>query len=724
MNLSEQYEKMRRQRGPGYRPHTRHIDRDGWARYTNRLFLEPSPYLLQHAHNPVDWYPWGDEAFETARRKNRPVLLSVGYSTCHWCHVMEEESFEDEEIAGVINDNYVAIKVDREERPDVDAVYMAAVQALTGGGGWPMTVWLTPDKKPFYAGTYFPARDGDRGGSVGFLTLLQKISESFAGRRDIVEKTSEQLTSAVRRMVRPETGSGLPGDDILQQAVYTFRNRFDHLEGGLQGAPKFPSTLSSRLLFRFERRNPGAGVLDMARLSLDKMADGGIYDHVGGGFHRYSTDARWLVPHFEKMLYDNALLVMDYIEGYQVFGDERYRRVAGETLDYVRHDMTSPEGAFYAATDADSLTPEGRREEGYFFTWTPEELEAVLGKELASVARAYYAVGPAPNFEGRHILHRQASVEAVAERLGISEKKLVEAVVEIRTRLKAAREVRPSPGRDEKVLVAWNGLMISAFARAGFTLHHDAYIRSAVDAAGFIVDHMQVEGRLYRSYQEGRIRHLAYLDDYAFFTASLLDLYEATGDLGWFARARELENVLAEHYEDREAGGFFMTGDNQETLIAREKPNFDGAMPSGNAVAVMNLLRLAAFTSDPSYTARADKAFKSLSGLLAANPTGFAALLTALDFRLDQPREIIIVTPEGRPDLAEPFLGVLRKQFTPNRVLTVVEDGKKRNAVEAAVPIVRNRPLLEGKATAYVCVGNACKLPTTDPKAFGGQLKP
>jgi uncharacterized protein YyaL (SSP411 family) len=718
MTLTEQYEKMRKKRGSGYKPRTRHLEPDGWARYTNRLFLESSPYLLQHAHNPVDWHAWGDEAFETARKKDCPVLLSVGYSTCHWCHVMEEESFEDEEIAEFINQNYVAVKVDREERPDVDAVYMTAVQALTGRGGWPMTVWLMPDRKPFYGGTYFPARDNDRGSHVGFLTLLRKIKESYDGRRGVITQSSTQITEAVQRILNSNSGNSLPGKAVFQTAIDAYKDRFDALDGGLKGAPKFPSTLPIRLLFRYDRRNQDTDIRDMARLTLDKMADGGMYDHVGGGFHRYSTDAQWLVPHFEKMLYDNALLAQDYLEAFQVFGDERYKRIVEETLQYVQQDMTDPKGGFYSATDADSLTPSGQREEGYFFTWTPTELESILGKDLAAIVSSYYAVGTTPNFEGRHILHRQTPAADIAAQFNISEKELSQAIKRSKKLLKTAREQRPLPLRDGKILAAWNGLMIAAFARAGFVLNSTAYTESAVNAADFILKHMVVDGRLNRSYKEGRARHAAYLDDYAFFIASLLDLYETTHDSRWFAKALELESVLAEHYEDQSEGGFFMTANDHEALIAKEKPAADGALPAGNAVAVMNLLRINKFTADNTYFTRAEKALTSLSGALAATPTAFAGLLTALDFHLDQSREIIIVVPQDEVAAADPFLAILRKHHLPNQVLSVVSEGHDCQALEKIMPIVRNRPAMDGKATAYVCQNHTCKLPTADPHEF------
>ena len=722
MTLKDQIEHMKKKRGPGYQPRTRHLGSDGWAKYTNRLFLETSPYLLQHAHNPVDWHAWGDEAFELAKERDCPVLLSVGYATCHWCHVMEEESFEDEAIADFINQNYVPVKVDREERPDVDAVYMTAVQALTGRGGWPMTVWLTPDRKPFFGGTYYPARDGDRGGHVGFLTLLRKIKESYDQRRGLIMQSGTQVTEAVQRLLKADSDGSLPGDAVFQTAVDTYKERFDAVDGGLKGAPKFPGTLPVRWLFRYGRRNSDVDVLDMARLTLDRMADGGMYDHVGGGFHRYSTDAQWLVPHFEKMLYDNALLAVDYLEAYQVFGDDRFRRVAEETLQYVQKDMTHPKGGFYSATDADSRTPDGEMEEGFFFTWTPSELEAVLGKDLAGIVSRYYQVDQTPNFEGRFILHRKTSAADLAKQMNISETDLSAAIEKSRPLLRAAREQRPLPLRDEKILAAWNGLMISAFARAGFILDSAAYIASAVNAADFILQHMVNDGRLYRSFKDGQARHPAYLDDYAYFTAALLDLYEATHDVRWFAKACELESILAEIFQDREEGGFFMTPNDHETLIAREKPAVDGALPSGNAVAALNLLRLAAFTADNGYITRAEKALAAFSKSITSNPTAFASLLTALDFLKSQSREIIIAVPGDDHAVAAPFLDLLRSRHLPNQILAVAGENHGRDALEKIMPIVRNRPTRDGRVTAYVCQNHTCKLPTTDPREFARLL--
>jgi uncharacterized protein YyaL (SSP411 family) len=721
--LLKEFEKMRKFRGKDYHPRTKHLRPDGWADYTNRLFLESSPYLIQHAHNPVNWYPWGDEAFETARKLNRPVLLSVGYSTCHWCHVMEEESYESEEIARYLNQNYIAIKVDREERPDIDSIYMNAVQALTGNGGWPLNVWLTPDRKPFFGGTYFPPRDGDRGVRFGFLTVLKRINEIYHTEPGRIEEIGQNLTGVVRQRLSAQSGDRLPGADVMQQAINNYKQAFDTVYGGINGAPKFPSSLPVRFLFRHFRRTEDQETLHIAKLSLEKMAAGGIYDQVGSGFHRYSTDQQWLVPHFEKMLYDNALLIMAYLEGYQVTGDENFKRITEEILSYVKRDMTSPDGAFYSATDADSLTPQGHREEGYFFTWTPEELEKVLGRKRAEIVKTYYAVGSRPNFEKRHILHTPKPIAKIADKLDISEDQLRAAIEESKTLLYQWRNRRPPPLRDEKIITSWNGLMISAHARAGLILGDSQYIDRAAQAANFVLTNLFINNRLYRSYKDNQARHLAYLDDYAFFGAALLDLYEATHDIQWLAKAIELDDILEKNYEDKKEGGFFMISKNHEDLIAREKPYYDGAEPSGNSIAVLNLLRLEEFTLKDSYRKRAEKALKSFLGGSSSNPLAHSEMMLALDFYLDNPKEIVIVAPDGKIDESAPFLEEFRKQFLPNRILTVATDGKDIEAHARLIPVARGKFAIKGKTTAYVCEKGTCKLPARDPKLFAQQLR-
>ena len=610
-----------RSRSPGYKPRTRHLRPDGSPQFTNRLFLEPSPYLLQHAHNPVNWYPWGDEAFDTAKRLGRPVFLSVGYSTCHWCHVMEEESFEDEEVARYLNENYVSIKVDREERPDVDGVYMTAVQMMTGSGGWPMSVWLTLDRKPFYGGTYFPARDGDRGASVGFFTIIRRLRDEYATRGDRVASSSSQISDAIEKQLSEiPAGASLPGSTELREAVGLYADHFDPTNGGLKGSPKFPSSLSVRLLLRYSRRTGDEQSRRMATLTLEKMAAGGMCDQIGGGFHRYSTDEKWLVPHFEKMLYDNALLAQFYLEGYQATGRKDFARVAKAILRYAERDMSAREGGFYSATDADSPTPTGQSKEGLFYTWTPAEIEAALGKDRARIVIAYFGVTTAGNFEGRNILFDPLPMEETALVLKMPSDKVRSVLDESKEILYRVRARRPPPHRDEKILTAWNGLMISAFARGTLVLGDLTYARRAERAAEFILTRMRENGRLKRSYNAGKARLDAYLDDYAFLTAGLLDLYEATGDSRWLQEAMALDAVLERHYEDTSAGGYFLTSDDHEKLIARERPSYDGAEPSGNSVQALNLLRLGELTTEDRYTSVPSGCFARLAGDSAKPP--------------------------------------------------------------------------------------------------------
>ncbi|MBW2609816.1 MAG: thioredoxin domain-containing protein [Deltaproteobacteria bacterium] len=718
----DKFEQMRQIRGKAYKPRTKHLSSDGWAKYTNRLFLESSPYLLQHAHNPVNWFPWGDEAFQEANRLNRPVLVSIGYSTCHWCHVMEEESFEDEEIATCLNEHFIAIKIDREERPDIDAIYMSAVQALTGRGGWPLNVFLTPDRKPFYGGTYFPARDGDRGSGMGLLTLLKKIRDAYHSRNIEVLQSSRQLTEIIREQLSPLSGDGLPSADVFRQAADFYKDNFDPTHGGIRGAPKFPSSLPVRFLFRHYGRTNDKRFLDMADHTLRKMAAGGMYDQVGGGFHRYSTDEKWLVPHFEKMLYDNALLVMAYLEGYQATGNNDFKRIVREILSYVEREMTSPEGAFYSATDADSLAPNGHMEEGYFFTWTSDEIGDALGKDRARIAREYYSVGLIPDFEGRHILNVPETAASVSRTLKITEQELAKVLGDSKTLLYKARSRRPPPLRDEKILTAWNSLMISAFARAGLVLGDSRYTELAGKAARFILKNMYIRKRLYRSYSEGKFRHKAFLDDYAFLIAALLDLFEASHEISWLKKAIGLDSILENYYEDREQGGFFMTGNDHEELIAREKPIHDGAVPSGNSIAVLNLLRLGEFTTDASYHSRSEKALRSFLGGSTPNPFALSEMLLALDFFMDRPREIIIVTPEGEEEKAGPFLKELIRHFIPNRILIVTSEGKSIEELSGIVPLVKDRIAMGGKTTVYVCEKGTCKLPVNDPGEFASQI--
>jgi uncharacterized protein YyaL (SSP411 family) len=695
-------------RGEGYEPRTEHLEPDGSPTYTNRLILEGSPYLLQHAHNPVNWFPWGEEAFERAKATDRPVLLSVGYSTCHWCHVMERESFEDEEIARTINEHFVPIKVDREERPDVDSVYMTAVQLLTRRGGWPMTVVMTPEGQPFFGGTYFPARDGDRGAPRGFLGILRQLSEAYATDREAVVADAARVSQQIQRVTEPRPPSDVPGPEAIARTSRQLMRGFDPRHGGWGRAPKFPQPSRLGLLARFARRSGDEEARAQLARTLHAMADGGLRDHVGGGFHRYSTDARWLVPHFEKMLYDNAQLAVAYLEGWQLTGEDRFRDVALETLAYLEKEMQAPSGGFYSATDADSPTPSGEREEGWFFTWTPEELQAVLPAEDAAWVAEVHGVSERGNFEGRsHLFLPNGPVED-RERLEAAHAKLY-----------AARAERPPPLRDDKVLTSWNGLTISAFARGALATGDDALAAVAARAADHALTEATVDGRLMRRVLDGDASQPAFLEDHAFLIRGLLDLHEATGERRWLEEARRLQGEQDRLFED-EAGGYWRSPSDGEALLVREKPVDDGAIPSGNAIAAANLLRLAALGEDAALQERAERLFAAFGDDLSQRGLGAMRMLQSLDRLHDTAREIVIVH-DGDRAKAEPLLAVLRRTFLPNRVLLVLS--------ESDAGALDSLPLLEGKrvtgesgATAYVCERGRCEQPTSDPAVFETQL--
>jgi hypothetical protein len=696
------------EKGASYRPHTRHLRPDGSPRYTNRLILESSPYLLQHAHNPVDWYPWGDEAFARAAAESKPVLLSVGYSTCHWCHVMEEESFEDEEIATYLNQNYIAVKVDREVRPDVDDVYMKAVQMVTGSGGWPMTVWLTPGRQPFSGGTYFPPRQ--------FLAMLQRLRQAFDAEPLRVAERAGEITRRVQQMAQHPGGEGLPDAAALQRAFEGFAATFDATNGGFGRAPKFPSPPDLELLLRYHRRAGNARALEMVTLTLEKMAAGGIHDQVGGGFHRYATDAAWQVPHFEKMLYDNAQLAVLYLETYQITNRDQFAAVTRDILDYVGREMTSPDGGFHAATDADSEGVEGK-----FFVWTPAEIRAALDAAQADAVLAYYGVTEPGNFHGKSILHVAAPLPEVASKLGIEPARLRELLDEARSRLYAVRQQRVPPHKDTKILAGWNGLMISAFARAGAVLGDRAYVERARAAARFVLERMRVGGHLRRSFADGAAHGEAFLDDYAYLTAGLLDLYEATFELRWLREAIALQDVLVRDFWDADKGGFFLTGAAHEVTLARQKPHYDGATPSGNGVAALNLLRLAEFTSDDRRRERADATLRAFAPILQRAPAAAPGLLAALDFRLDRAKEIVIVRPAAATG-DEALLETVRRTYLPNHILTVARAGDELARQQAIIPLVAGKQPLRGATTAYVCEQKVCALPTSDPAVLSDQL--
>ena len=587
------------------------------SRPANRLAAETSPYLLQHAHNPVDWYPWGAEAFELARRDDKPVLLSVGYSACHWCHVMERESFENHEIAALMNQLFVSIKVDREERPDVDQIYMQAVQAMTGRGGWPMTVFLTPDGVPFYGGTYFPPVD--RHGMPAFPRLLRSIADAYHSRRGEVQEAGRQLVESMGQSGRLAASSTVLGRDVLARAYMGLGNEFDERDGGLGQAPKFPQPMTWEAVLRIGRRLGDPRGLEMLHLTLTRMARGGIYDQLGGGFHRYSVDGQWLVPHFEKMLYDNAQLATLYLHGWLASGEPLYRRIAEETLDYVRREMTHPEGGFYSAQDADSEGVEGK-----FFVWSPEEIRRVLDDPaLVRAALAYWGVADGPNFEGHSILFVPREPAEVAGTLGLTGDELAAAIERARALLGAERAKRVHPGLDDKVLASWNGLMLAAFAEAAAVLGRADYLATAVRNAEFITGQMVKDGRLLRSWKDGRARITGYLEDYAMVGAGMLALYEATFDRRWLDESRRLADEALRLFWVAEREAFFDTGHDQEALVVRPRNLFDNAVPSGTSVAIDWLLRLAVVLGETRYEATALAALRPMADLIQRYPSGF-----------------------------------------------------------------------------------------------------
>jgi uncharacterized protein YyaL (SSP411 family) len=685
----------------------------------NRLAESTSPYLQQHAWNPVDWYPWGDEALERAKELDRPIFLSVGYSSCHWCHVMERESFEDEGIAKLMNENFINIKVDREERPDIDALYMNAVQMLSGQGGWPMSVFLTPDLRPFWGGTYFPPKGHyNSGGEVvrpGFSDILISLSKAYSESPEKIENAASQV---VEGLCRPETppGGDLASEEVLKLAGEDATRRFDPAYGGFGPPPKFPRSTEISMLLRVYARGEDPEVLQMCERTLEAMAHGGMYDQVGGGFHRYSTDAKWLVPHFEKMLYDNALLVRTYLEAFQLTGRGLYRRIASEILDYVLAEMTSSEGGFYSATDADS---EGR--EGVFFVWRPEEVEEILGAEDAALFCRYFNISAGGNFEdSTSIAHITAGLDEVAAALGIELELAREKIEEGRKKLYEARAKRPAPFRDEKVLTSWNGMMISAFARAYQVLGEPRYLQAARGAAGLILDQVQDAGRLLRVRKDGKSRILGFLDDNAFFIEALLDLYESCFEVDYLKEAHRLcDAVLAGFSDEKEAGLYFTSGEH-ELIITRRKDPFDSAVPSPVGVMALNLLRLERLVDTPAYRQRAEGILREVSPILPRVPMGFGSSLLALDFLLHPPVELALVGDLGDKRSAE-FLAVIHSGFLPARVITGAENPPSQELSDRV-------PLLEGKAhdgagpRLYICRDRSCREPVDDPQEAAGQL--
>lgn len=698
-------------------------------KHTNRLINETSPYLLQHAHNPVDWYPWGEEALARAKAENKPILLSVGYSACHWCHVMERESFENEAIAALMNQHFVSIKVDREERPDIDSIYMDAVVALTGQGGWPMTVFLTPEGVPFYGGTYFPPVR--RYAQLpSFPELLEALADAYHNRPDEIEHNATQMKTYLQEQSgsQIESSGELLDPTMLDRAWYVEGvNRegkpvrtglsllFDRQEGGIGRAPKFPQPMTLDFVLRTYHRTKDPTALELLNLTLTKMAQGGMYDQLGGGFHRYSTDALWLAPHFEKMLYDNSQLSLLYLHAYQATGNEFYKKIAIETLDYVAREMTGPDGGFYSTQDADS---EG--EEGKFFVWSAAEISQALGPEDASIFSRYYDVTAKGNWEGHNILHVTGSVAEIAAELNITVESLNQVLERSQAKLFALRETRVHPGRDDKILTSWNGLMLKSFALASRILDREDYKALALANANFILTTMRTpEGRLYRTYKDGKAHLNAFLEDYSYYADGLLALYEATFDLKWLEEAKTLAGIMHNNFWDQPDGTFYDTASDHETLVTRPRNFYDNAVPSGNAVAADVLLRLALLTgdSDNLYQNAGTAVLRKLAELAALNPSSFGRLLSVLDFYLGSPLEIAFIGNEREED-TQRLLRLVYDHYLPNRVVMLLSDG----ANGEDWPLLDSRFKIDGRPTAYVCQNYACQQPVTDPAELAQQL--
>jgi len=674
-------------------------------KYTNRLIHETSPYLLQHAHNPVDWYPWGEEALSRARKEDKPILLSIGYSSCHWCHVMEKESFENEVIAKILNENFISIKVDREERPDLDEIYMNAVQVMTGSGGWPMTLFLTPDLIPFHAGTYFPPED--RMGIPGFPKILMTVSSYYRTHRSEISKMETQMREALRQIVEVVSPEVTFDPIILPKAFGHFERQFDPVHGGFGKAPKFPNSMVLSFLLRYWRRTHEKEALKMVEMTLEKMANGGIYDHLGGGFHRYSVDDRWLIPHFEKMLNDNALLSHLYFDAYQATRKERYLVVGEEILRYVLREMRGPEGGFYSAEDADS---EG--EEGRFYLWTRDQIKGLLGKDQGTPFSAYFGVTPRGNFEGgRSVLQVASSLEKVSELYGIPVSELERLLEEGRKILFNEREKRVKPGRDEKILTSWNGLMITSFVHGFEVTGNEEYLRGAEGAIQFILKGMMKKGDLMRVFHKGRSQVKGYSEDFAFLIQALLDLYEATFDLDYLKKAYELnERMIVQFWDDR-GGGFFFTGKENESLIVRSKNPYDHVLPSANSVGVFNLLRLGYLVGEESLKQKAGQILRLFYNFLSEHPSGFSHLLAGASFFMS-PEEVGIIGSKDDPRVHS-MLREIYLNYLPDKILSLREPGEsiKKNWL----------PFLIGKGvtdapTAYVCKGFTCLPPVKDEK--------
>ncbi|MFC2035069.1 thioredoxin domain-containing protein [Chloroflexota bacterium] len=680
----------------------------------NRLISQKSPYLLQHAENPVDWYPWSEEAFEKAEKENKPIFLSIGYSTCHWCHVMAHESFEDPEVAKLMNETFVSVKVDREERPDIDSVYMAICQMMTGSGGWPLTIIMTPYKEPFFSATYSPKET--RFGHVGMLTLIPRIKELWSTRQAEVLSSATHITTSLQNTTPGVSGEDL-NESLFHLAYKQLLERFDKHHGGFGSAPKFPTPHNLLFLLRYWKRTGDEKVLNMVEKTLQSMRCGGIYDHVGFGFHRYSTDSRWLVPHFEKMLYDQALLAIAYTEAYQATKKPEYATTAHEIFTYVLRDMTSPKGVFYSAEDADS---EG--EEGKFYLWTNNDIQKILSHERSDLAARLFNITTDGNFiyevtgrkTGCNILHLTKSIDELASDLSMSMPDLRAQIEEIRKDLFAYREKRVHPYKDDKILIDWNGLMIAALAKGAQVFDEPRYVKAAKRAADFILNNVSTsEGRLLHRYRDGEAALTAHIDDYAFFIYGLLEIYEATFEMNYLETALGLNEDLIRHFWDHENGGFYFTADDGESLLVRQKEIYDGALPSGNSVAMLNLFRLGRVTTDNDFEEKGIRIGRVFYRNVSQLPSAHTQLLTALDFSIGPSYEVVIAGDLQANDTKK-MLHAIRGIFVPNKIIILRQTDKNSPSIVDIIPFVEDYSSIDGKATAYICLNHNCQLPTSD----------
>ena len=680
--------------------------------FTNKLTEETSPYLLQHSHNPVDWYPWGEKALAKAKAEEKPIFLSIGYSACHWCHVMEEESFENEAIAKLMNEHFVCIKVDREERPDIDEIYMSAVQLMTGSGGWPLSVWLTPDLKPFFGGTYFPPED--KWGRVGFKNILTQIVSLWDQDRGKLLHSANQLKDHINQLSQVQVSNQEIGKNLWHSAANFAKSRYDEKYGGFGAAPKFPQAMESSFLLRYYFHTGDKAVLEMVENTLLHMAQGGIYDQLGGGFHRYSTDEKWLVPHFEKMLYDNALLAVIYLEAYQITNNSYYAEIARETLDFVLREMTSDEGGYFSSQDADS---EG--EEGLFYVWGKSEIEQILTKNEAQLFCDFYDVSENGNWEGKNILNVSKELSDFSKNENLTEDELKNRLKNNRQKLYLERKKRVAPGTDDKIITAWNGMMISAMCKGYQVLNDERYLSSAKKAANFLLKEMYKDGKILRTYRSGKSHLNGYLSDYAILISALLDLYETTFELSFLESSLDLNNLLIKKFWDEESGGFFFTPSDHEKLLVKTRNAYDNAVPSGNSVAVENLLRIGEFTGDKSLKDKAELSVKLYLDQVQKYPTGYAYLLGSLDYFWGSPKEIVISGDRNSAEVKN-ITDTIFDRYLPNKIVILADanlfDGRKK--LLEKFPVINGKLSHDGSVKVYLCENFTCKSPFTNLRQF------